>query len=132
MHKIIAIGLLLFCVLFTFNNAESVDIKVFEIRNSSGDSLTTSIGTTVIKAKYDKLYGFTIMQNDGSKSVEMVVSIWDTVPDGTGGTINEAIAEAETVDETFDGIWYPYPKTIHTQVTVIQGANTDVLVYYGR
>ena len=105
------------------------EIIVFECINSTGEDQETIVATALISSAH-KIIGFSIMPYDPTKNSEGVLGIWDTVPDGSGGTICEAVAEAERLDEGHVYNWFPYPKPIYTQLILRQGANTSVLIYY--
>ena len=41
-------------------------------------------------------------------------------------------AEIETVDDSFDGMWFPKPRKIYAGVCIRQGPCTRVIIYYER
>lgn len=108
------------------------EMQTFAIENTTGAYQDTSISTSTIIAGTHRLFGFAVMVSDTSKGSELVVSVIDTVPNGSGSTVNEVVAEAEARDQESANVFFPFGKRIHTQVTIRQGPNTSVLVYYGR
>lgn len=142
MRKIIALGIVL-CFLCTAQAYAFSRVRVFESINTSGEYFENAVPTTTIVPGQDRILGVVVLPLTGHmyNSVlyasdtyhpECVVGLRDSVEDGYGGTVAEIIAEAECQEDSFDGEWFPYPLTVNTQLTIIQGGITIVYVYYTR
>lgn len=113
------------------------DIEIKEVVNSSGDFQSEAIDRNTIVHGRDRILGFTISVYDPGDATtainsELIAGLYDAVPDGSGGTIAELIAEAEADNNTSKTKWFPYPKTVHFQLVVNTGANTLLQIYYVR
>jgi len=123
---------------FAIGSGEAPNILVYEVPNTGNSVLKTTFATTTIVPGTVRILGVAIMQEDTGGDVsdgahaELWVSLRDTgANDGFGGTVAEVIAEAEVTDgQRGEMIWFMYPITINTQLEMVQGANTDVLLYY--
>ncbi len=131
MKRILAI---LFVLIFIGNISVQAGVRVWEENNERGDYQYKAVKTTVIVPGRSKILGFTVMAYDLTKNSELVVGLYDTITnaDDAGTNITEVIAEAEVIDGSFDGMWFPYPMTLDTQLWIHQGPNTTVLVYHSR
>ncbi len=142
MKKVIALLVLLFCLAsvnvfasdFVFTQPEGRVWYTYPIDNTSGIYIETDIPITTIIPKgigQSKILGFTVMSLKGHAGItgnsENVASLWDGAP---GTSSAENLGEAESVDESFDGMWFPIPKILETQLSVRQGGNTRVIVYF--
>ena len=144
MKKILFIALLLCFILVSFNvfaagdyvftQPEGLNWLTYVSDNTGGQYKTTNVSTTTIVPKglgQHMLLGFTVMSLTGHGGVtgssEAVASLWDEVS-GTAGP--GLLGEAEALDESFDGMWFAIPKILKYGLTIRQGANTRVIVYY--
>ena len=106
-------------------------VNVFEIENSSATaSASTAISTDYI-GPGARIIGIGVSRHTYTRTSENWVSITDTVYD-KGTSYNEVIAEAEYYDKIAGTDWFPYPKTVTTQLTLGQGINTRARVFYIR
>lgn len=108
---------------------EGNQVKTYVIDNTTGQYADTSVSVTTIYPGMDKILGFEIMPI--STNSENVVAVHDAVSGDTLGNTN-LFGEAECAPESFDGLWFPYPREISSGVTVRQGAQTRVILYYVR
>ena len=135
--KCIAIFAMLLILAFAVSSvyAESLsrfsnnqNCKMYSIVNTGATALSTGISTSTITVLNHRILGFTIAEADPSAASERIVALYDSA---TGGeTVAKLIDECETSDNVSATRFYPYPKSIETQLTVRQGANTIVTVYY--
>jgi len=138
MKKLLLVAL--FCTMFCTSLFALGRVNVYQIDNATGEFQRTDIPTDTIAPKYSKIVGVTIMVYETQTlnaegllpTSENIVALYDTVNDNEGGTIAEVIAEAETANQEGGSDWFEYPLPINTQLQVIQGANTTVLIYYAR
>ena len=108
---------------------EGNQIKTEVIDNTTGQYLDTNVAVTTIYPRYDKILGFEILPI--TTASENVVAVHDATTGDTLGNTN-LFGEAECAPESFDGLWFPYPREITTGITVRQGAQTRVIIYYVR
>lgn len=98
--------------------------KSFAVTNTSGIYSLNSISTDIIP-KGTSVLGYQILGIPGTNS-ENVCTIYD------GGTseLDEVIGEAECVQDSKGGEWYPYPRTLEKQIYIHQGPATIVTIYF--
>ena len=119
---------------YVFTQPEGLNWLTYTSDNTGGQYKTTNVPITTIIPKgigQHMLLGFTVMSLTGHAGItggsEAVASLWDE----TSGTSAPGIlGEAEALDESFDGMWFPVPKILNYGLTIRQGANTRVIVYY--
>ena len=118
---------------FVFTQPEGLDWETYVSDNTTGYYKTTNVDITTIIPKgigQNRVLGFTVMSLTGHGGVtggsEAVASLWDQVSGGTASILGEA----EALDESFDGMWFAIPKILKNGLTIRQGANTRVIVYY--
>jgi len=88
----------------------------------------TNVSTSTIVAGRHRLLGFVCLPYDTTLASELVVSLHDAANTITAANLFD---EAEwDPDWNKTPMWYPYPKAITTQLTLWQGPNTTVIVYY--
>lgn len=105
-------------------------MKQYEVINSTGAEQATLIPSYAITAK-SKIYGICVVQYDITvDSCELIVGLYDKIEE-FGQTFSEMIAEAETLGGNAN-TWFIYPLRVETELTVVQGANTLLIIYYGR
>ena len=88
----------------------------------------TNISTSTIIPNYCRVLGFSIMPLDTSKHSEFVVSLIDAANYTASTYLFDEAERANTADKL--PTWYAYPRMITTQLSVWQGPNTVVVVYY--
>jgi hypothetical protein len=113
-------------------NAQSAELdgnqwNTYIKENTSGVYLTTNVPVTSIYPGFDRIQGYTVMPL-GTAS-ENVVAIYDSVSSTLSG---EVLGEAECFPESWDGQWFPYPREISNGITIRQGPNTRVIIYFVR
>lgn len=97
------------------------------VKNTTGVYQTTVIPTTSIIPHYNNILGFDVMQDDVTKHSEN----WAAVYDETAGTLTgECLGEAEAIQNSTAGKWWYPSRVILYGVTVRQGPNTAVFVYF--
>lgn len=104
-----------------------VHILTYIQDNSSGVYLVTSISTSTIIPDKHKILGFSVQALDGTQSAERVVALHDAI---SGHLDSTFMGEAESIENSFNGLWYPSPRELVYGLTVNQGPNTRVIIYY--
>ena len=106
-----------------------INFKTYIADNSTGVYQATYASKTTIEPGKAHILGYSIVQLNGSKGSEFVAALHDA--ESTDVYVDESlIDESEVAATTGDGKWFPYPKSIKTQLCIRQGPNTRVLVYY--
>jgi len=103
-------------------------VLVYEISNTTGDMAKTAVPLSFIPVG-STIHAVSIMHR--TTNTENIFGLWDVVRD-KDGNLMETIAESETASG--EAGYYPFfhTITIQTQLTVHQGSQTDVLIYYSR
>lgn len=114
-----------------FADGDTIMKKVYSygVTNTSGVAQTTSIPVTSIRPLVDKVIGYSLIPYNGTVTSEGYLGIFD-------GTDMSATAECFAENEIsgtlgWNELWN-YGKYISTGVTVVQGANTIVQIYFIR
>ena len=107
-------------------------IKTYIIENETAQYLDTNIGVTTIYPGMDRILGFQVMPS--TTISENVAALYDAISGDNLNANNAAsqFAEIECAPESFDGIWFPYPRDLDVGLTVRQGAKTKVIIFYTR
>ena len=121
---------MLFCVPVFAVNLDGNEFWSYVIENTTGAYQNTLIPITSVVPGSDRILGYEHMPLPG-QSAENVVAVFDTVNYTTFASA-EVLGESECQDGSWDGMWFPYPRTISYGVTVRQGAGTRVIVYFVR
>ena len=131
MRKILAL-VLAFCFVSSLafgwgggdpQSANATPWKSYTVTNTSGVYLLTNVAVTIIPKK-SSILGYKIMPvNSHSENV-------CTIYDGGVTSSDEVIGEAECAPESWDGEWYPYPRTLEKQIYIHQGPNTKVTIFF--
>lgn len=119
-------------VILPIANTDSAQIvtqhwKTYTIDNKAGGRLTTYISTSSIRPNVDKILGFSIIGIETTNSQELIAFFYDAT---TGQPLNTILGELETIQESTNGIWFPYSRKLENGLTVMQGAYTTVIIYY--
>ena len=85
-----------------------------------------SIPTTTIRPN-KSILGYAIILMDGHS--ESIVGFYDGVG-GASIVSDELFDEAEADEQNSKPMWYPYPRKILTQLNLMVGPNTRVIVYW--
>jgi len=96
--------------------------------NATGEYADTNISTSTIIPAYCRILGYRIAPYDTTASSEFVVSLWDAADTQTAADMFDEAEWGAT--GPWDPMWYPLPKKLNTQLTVRQGPNTTVVIYY--
>jgi len=104
----------------------SADWVTYEINNTSTtDYLTTVVDVSIIRPNIAKLCGWTVQET--SSQSEAFCAVYDTTAVGPN---SELLGESEAVPETVDGRWFVRERKVLNAITVCQGPNSKVLIYY--
>jgi len=106
------------------------ELLTYVCTNSSGVYTNTNISTSTITTQNHRILGFSMAAYDTSKSTEWVVGLYDC---DTDGEITDTYIFDEAEFGTTDNKaprWYAYPKRLTQGLTVQQGPNTTVTIYY--
>lgn len=106
-------------------------VYTYQTINSGGTYLTTNVPTTSIRPKVDKLVGCSVQIYNAAKSMEGIAALYDsTSSDLSGEVMNESEASSANSVEWVEP--YLFPRYITDGVTVRQGPNTIVTIYFIR
>lgn len=102
-----------------------VNIYTYVSTNTSSANKTSNVSTTTIPT-YSKILGYKVISESASSGT------WAALYDcaSGGNTTTTLFGDVIIPVLGWDGIWFPYPKHLDTQLTITQGAYTRVLVYY--
>ncbi len=106
-----------------YNSQSGTPWKTYCVTNTSGQYLLTAVSTDIIP-KGTAILGYKIMPV--STNSENVCTIYD----GGVTSSDEIIGEAECAVASFDGEWYPYPRTLEKQIYIHQGPKTKVTIMF--
>lgn len=126
MKRILSIVLCLMflsSIAFGWGGGSSTPWKTYTVTNTAGTYLLTAVSTNIIP-KGTAILGYKIMPV--ASNSENVCTIYD----GGVSSLDEVIGEAECAPESFDGEWYPYPRTLEKQIYIHQGPNTKVSIFF--
>ena len=114
---------------FALYDAPNKLVHMYVCTNSAaGSAGTTNISTSTIMPSYHRILGYRIAPYNTSKGSEF----WCSLYDDTGTTDYTLVFDEAEWGATSDKspIWYAYPKKLSTGLSVQQGANTVVIIYY--
>ena len=119
---------------FVFTQPEGLVWETYVSDNTTGLYKTTNVDITTIIPMgigQSRILGFSVMSLTGHGGVtggsEAVASLWDEI----AGTASPSIIdEAEAIDERISINWFPTPRIVTNGLTIRQGGNTRVIVYY--
>jgi len=117
---------------FVYANEFGGDSGVFmtyQTINTTSTSQVTCVPTTSIYPKRDKILGFDIVENFNGTHSERWVAVYD---DTTKELSGENLGEGEALEGSWWGKTFPYPRDVENGITVMQGANTIVTIYFER
>lgn len=100
--------------------------KALVLENTTGGYVMSAVPVETIRPN-KSILGYAIIPLPGHS--EAVVGLYD----GVGAqniASDEMFDEAEADDQTSRPRWFPYPRKILTQLNVMIGANTRVLIYW--
>lgn len=103
--------------------------------NSSIDYAETQVPTTTITPNNHKILGCDVMQLDPAVSSLMWVGLHDSVSIAGESVSNLSMideAEVEDQNKSRPNPWYVHARKIQTQLTINQGPNTRVIIYYSE
>jgi hypothetical protein len=131
--SLIVIGLLISSTAYAWLGGSDyqarLEFNTYIADNSTGTYSATYVSKAVIVPGKAHILGYKIIQLDGAKSSEFVAALHDA--EITDVYLDESmIDECEVNITTNNGVWFPYPKSIKTQLCIRQGPNTRVIVYY--
>ena len=116
---------------FGYFDRDNAVVSTYEVNNSTGEYQRTDVPTALIP-RNSRILGMVVMQFAAGNS-ENVLSLYDTV--GTTDdirTVSEVIAEAEASTNENNEVWFEYPRKVNQQLTVVQGANTSIQIYFEK
>jgi hypothetical protein len=131
MKRIMFLVVALMLVAVVSEATESQMFYTVTLENTTAAYRQEQVPATTIRPDVDKILGYTIQRvTDNTANSELVVGVYDS--DATNLSGKEVIGESETIDETVGGKWFPRPRPIAEAITVRQGANTVVEIYFIR
>lgn len=109
---------------------DTMAVKSFSIKNVSGEPLVTCIPITTIVPGVNKLVGWSILPAllATVSETESFLELWDTA-----GPVIEVTDESYDEVEAMDGAdheWWEAPRYVINGVTVRQGTNTTVQIFF--
>lgn len=119
-------------------NGVQLDGRLFNtltIDNPGTGWLETGVSTSTIVPGSQKILGWAIMELSHGISVgnpaEMVIALHDSSSLAAGVPTANMIDEAEVEDDKQSkAVFWPHARKIQTQLRIVQGSNTRVLIYY--
>ena len=131
MKKILGL-LLVVCFLISpwvcFAEGETHAQVIYTWTSTVSSATTTNIPITQIRPDVDKVLGMQVLQAGGNSAI---ATLWDGTKDTTP-VGDEVIAEVESTAYGPGVLFFPFPRMVVTQATVVQSANSTVIVYYVR
>ena len=83
----------------------------------------------VLSVRYvDKILGMEVLQAGGDSAI---ATLWDGTAN-TATTADEVMAEVESTAYGPGLLFFPFPRIVVLQATVVQSGNSTVIVYYIR
>ena len=89
---------------------------------------STNISTATLTVLYHRILGFSISEYNSALNAGREAALYDCAAGGEATTV--LMDEGESSDDVPFSRWYPYPMNITTQLTVRQGPNTVVAIFY--
>lgn len=121
---------------FALYEAPNKQVETYVCTNTSGTAYgetnisesTGGSGGEGINSDYHRILGCSIMPYNNTKNSEFVVGLYD---DSTCDTASYVFDEAELgANDDKAPRWLPYPKKLSRSLSVWQGPNTVVIIYY--
>ena len=114
---------------FAFYESPNREVQTYICTNSSTTAYgATAIAVTTIVPEYCRILGYSIMPYDNTKGSEFVVGLYDDTDAQTATAIFDEAELGATNDKA--PRFLPYPKRLTNGLTVWQGMNTVVIIYY--
>ena len=133
----------MFLVMFLFASVASASgpvrfskdqvLETYVSVNTTASPVTTSVSTSTITTAYHRILGYAIGAADSSASSEFFMALYDSTSLlAATAALDNIFDEAELDADTYGNtpMWYPYPKKLDTGLTIRQGCNTVVIIYY--
>ena len=132
MKKLLTLFLILGILLFPVIHARAYTPvtqywKTYSIQNNSASTLTTYVSITAIRPNVDNIIGFAVTGIFDGESGER----WCVIYDATASTeLDTVLGEAESIDDSMNGMWFPYPRKLANGLAITQGCHSNVIIYY--
>lgn len=115
--------------------SQGQEIQMYIIQNTSGTAyLQTNVSTSTITTANHRILGAVVVPYDETKNAELVVGLYDVAALSTVTSSNYASYVFDEIEmgttENRQPRWYPYPKRLTTQLSIWQGPNTVVIIFY--
>ena len=108
--------------------SEKHPLRIVTVADATADGGTSVVATTTFIPGKDVVVGYSVSAT--SSETNVVIGLYDSAEgDMAAGTL---FAESEDVNDSSVTVWFPYPKSIATQLAIGQGQNTVATVYYVR
>lgn len=117
-----------FAVEYTSSDPRKI-LYTYVSSNATGEYTTPNISVSTIVPGTHRIIGYEIMVANAALVEEMIVGLYDTTTDG-GMTSSTIFDEAEATDGSQLIKWYPYPKELTNGLSLVQGPNSVVVIYY--
>lgn len=112
-----------------FDTPQNIRFSTYVSDNATGTYQATFVSKTTIVPGTARILGYTILQLNGTKNSEFVAALHDA--EATDPYVDESLIDESEVNATANaGKWFPYPRSVRTQLCIRQGPNTRVIVYY--
>jgi hypothetical protein len=117
------------CSAFALYDAPNKELQTYICTNTSGTAYgKTAISTSTITVANHRVIGYAILPYDTTKGSELVASFYDDTTANTASYVFDEVELGATNDRLPRIL--PYPKRLTRGLTVWQGPNTVVVVYY--
>jgi hypothetical protein len=130
--KLLISGILAFCILINVSRGkcDTNIIKTYEVENDTASTVTSYVSASTIVPNQSLIHGFSIGPTRAN-SYSPLASLWDESASTAHSTSN-LFGESEATANTSKDKPFPYPKMISTQVKVVLGPYTAIIIEYTK
>lgn len=126
---------LVLMVMASFSNAHAItafsqnsECEMYVSANTTNAYKETAVSTSTIIPAYHRILGVNIVPLDISAGSEFIFVLHDGANANSTANIFDEAEYGQ--DEEKKPYFYPHPKRLITGLTIVQGANSVVIVYY--
>lgn len=105
-------------------------IKTYNVNNDTASEATTYVSTSTLVPNQTRILSWTVMPTR-NMSFSPYVSVWDEAST-TSHSLSNLIGESEAPANTSKDKPFIYPRNISTQVKIILGPYSSVIIEYTK